>query len=268
MHCIAIVSQKGGVGKTTVALNLALALADAQRRTLLIDLDPQGAIGHSLSRADASLRGVADVLSGEMTLQAAMLATKHQQLTLLPRGRLNPVDIERYEAGISALSWRRLLEPLASRFDFVLYDTPAGLGSVTRAALRNSDFALVPVQAEPLALRSIHQALAVIASVKAADNPSLRLLGVLPTMVDIRSTPSHEVLTAMWDHLQGVTETMIPRADVFATASASGLPLAYLGGRPSPEARRFTHLAAELDEACTRMRTPEETNARPQRQLL
>lgn len=268
MNSIAIVSQKGGVGKTTVALNLALALADARRRTLLVDLDPQGAIGHSLAKPDAGLYGIADLLSGELVLEAALLATKHPNLTLLPRGRLNPVDIERYEAGVSALSWRRLLTPVAGRFDFVLYDTPAGLGAVTRAALRNSDFALVPVQAEPLALRTIHQALAVIARVKAKENPVLKLLGVLPTMVDIRSTPSHEVLTAMWDNLHGVTETMIPRAEVFATASASGLPLAFLGGRPSPEARRFNHLAAELEDACARLRAPEENDVRPQRQLL
>jgi chromosome partitioning protein len=267
MDSIAIVSQKGGVGKTTVALNLALALADAQRRTLLIDLDPQGAIGHSLARSDASLYGVADILSGELTLDAALLATKHEHLTLLPRGRLNPVEIERYEAGLVALSWRRLLGPITSRFDYVLYDTPAGFGAVTRAALRNSDFALVPVQAEPLALRSIHQALALIASAR-EENPALRLLGVLPTMVDMHSTPSHNVVAAMWGNLQGVTETMIPRAEVFATASAMGLPLAYLGGPPSPEVRRFSHLATELDEVCTRLRKPEETDARPQRELL
>lgn len=268
MHSIAIVSQKGGVGKTTVALNLALALADAQRRVLLVDLDPQGAIGHSLAKPDSDLYGIADLLSGDLALDAVLLLTRHPNLTLLPRGRLNPVDIERFEAGVSALSWRRLLTAVAGRFDFVLFDTPAGLGSVTRAALRNSDFALVPVQAEPLALRTIHQALAVIARVKAEHNPELRLLGVLPTMVDMRSTPSHEVLTAMWEHLKGVTETMIPRAEVFATASASGLPLAFLGGRPSPEARRFDHLAAELDDACTRLRNPEDADVRPQRQLL
>ena len=159
MRRICIASQKGGIGKTTVALNLAVAMAERGRKTLLVDLDPQGGIGLSLARGDTALAGLADLLMGQVSAGEALLPTKLPGLTLLPRGRLDAVDACEYE---QALFGPGVLEGALGQvdapFDAVLLDTPSGLGLVTRAALGVSDYVLVPFQTESLALRSLTQA--------------------------------------------------------------------------------------------------------------
>ncbi len=255
---IVIASQKGGCGKTTVSLNLALALAERGRHTLLVDLDPQGGIGHSLRKGEAELAGVADVLVGASRAEEAVLTTRAERLALLPRGRLDPVDAVDFERALLRPGvLEELLEPLTPRFDVVLMDTPSGMGIPTRAALTVGHFVLLPLQAEPLALRTVTQALRVIDHVRAHENDELRLLGILPTMVDRANDPSFQVLIRSWSELTGVLETVVPRAPVFARASEAGVPVAYLGGRLPPEARRFEALAAEVDEAL-RQRAGEE----------
>lgn len=267
---IVVASQKGGTGKTTVALNLALALAERGERTLLVDLDPQGGIGHSLARGDSVLTGIADVLMGVCRPEDAVLQTKLHTLNLLPRGRLDPVDVCEFEQALhrpGLLS--ELLQQLERDRSVVILDTPSGLGMPTRGALSASDFVLVPVQGEPLALRSITQMLRVIEHVRDTENHGLQLLGILPTMVEREKKTSLDVLVTAWRDLAAVLETTIPRADVFTDASALGLPLAYLGGRPSPEARRFELLASELLAVMEELGTEEEEYVeRPQRALL
>ncbi|MEZ4226221.1 MAG: ParA family protein [Polyangiaceae bacterium] len=269
-HRITMCSQKGGVGKTTVSLNLALAMAERGRKVLLVDLDPQGGIGHALARGDTELVGLADLLMEQISPEEAVLPTRVPNLSLLPRGRLDPVDACEYELAVGA---RGVLSSSLSRvdgpFDVVVIDTPSGLGLVTRAALAASDFALMPFQAEPLALRSVSQALRVIDRVRLTENPRLELLGILPTMVDRNNDPSHDVMLEMWTGFEGVLDTAIPRADVFSKASAMGLPVGFLPGRISPEARRFEMLAAELDTHMLMLKPEmETTHEQPQRALL
>ncbi|MCA9620100.1 MAG: ParA family protein [Myxococcales bacterium] len=266
---ITIASQKGGSGKTTVALNLALALAERDHRTLLVDLDPQGAIGHSLRKQDTDLEGLAEVLVGDLAADQAVLATKESRLALLPRGRLDPVDAVEFER--SLIQKDRLagvLQVAEEGFDFVVLDTPSGVGMPTRAALAVSHFVLVPVLGEPLGLRTIGQVLRVIEHVRQHDNPDLELLGILPTMVDRAKDPSLNVLVAAWRELAGVLDTVIPRADVFVAASETGLPLAYLGGPPSPEARRFDLLAGEVQALVEQLARVDVRAERPARALL
>ncbi|MDH5673434.1 MAG: AAA family ATPase [Myxococcales bacterium] len=245
---LAIASQKGGCGKTTTALNLSLALAERGQRTLLVDLDPQGGVGHALARPDQALHGLADVLMGACGIGQAVMQTKLPGLSLLPRGRLDPIDVCEYEMAL--LDADVLSEHLAlaeAGYDLVIVDTPSGLGIPTRAALRIADFVLLPVQAEPLALRTITQALRLVEHVRLHENPRLHLLGLLPTMVARESEASMGVLIAAWRDLTGVLETTIPRAEVFARASEAGLPVSYLAGKPPPEGRRFDLLAGELE---------------------
>jgi chromosome partitioning protein len=242
---IAVASAKGGVGKTTVALNLALSLAERGRKTLLVDLDPQGSVGHALARGDDVLAGLADVvLHGERPADVIM-ATKESRLSLLPRGRLDPVDAVDFEAGLRSTLPAALAA--ASGFDRIVIDTPSGVGVATRAGLAVADGVLAPVQAEPLALRSLHQLLRVVEHVRERENPRLALLGLLPTMADKRQGYSQEVLMELWGHVDGVLETVIPRVDVFGAASLAGVPVAFLGGALPPEARRFQLLADELE---------------------
>ena len=127
------------------------------------------------------------------------------------------------------------------------------MGPATRAALAASRFALVPLQAEPMALRSLVQTLRVIEHVRQHENPELTLLGILPTMVLLGQESSLNVMASIWSGFEGVLETSIPRADVFTKASELGLPIGFLGGRRPPEARRFEVLADELDLRITEL---------------
>lgn len=269
-NVIAVVSQKGGVGKTTVALNLAVAFAEKGRRVLLVDVDPQGGVGLSLARQDTALAGLAEVLVGAAQLDQALLPTKLDNLTLLARGRLDPIDVPQFEHALGANHrLAALLTTLKSRFDLVIVDTPAGLGLPTRAALTGADFVLLPVQAEPLGLRSLQQALRVLEHVRAKENPRLTLLGILLTMVELRREGSREVAESLWTGFEGVLETMLPRAEVFLAASHKGLPVAFMAGAVSPEARRFELLAGELEALINTLEgTHGPAEARVERQLL
>ena len=267
---VTVVSQKGGVGKTTIALNLSVTFAEKGRRVLLVDTDPQGGVGLSLARGDTTLSGLAEVLAGVTPLEHSLTPTKLDRLTLLPRGRLDPIDVPAFET--AALQHNRLaaiLTTLKPRFDVVVVDTPAGLGTSTRAALAGTDFVLVPVQAEPLGLRSLQQVLRVLDHVRAKENPRLTLLGIILTMVELKREGSREVAESLWSGFDGVMETMLPRAEAFLTASHKGLPLAFVGGPVSPEARRFELLASEIESLITRLEgTHGQLEARVERQLL
>ncbi len=268
---VVIASQKGGVGKTTVALNLAVALAERGRRTLLADLDPQGAIGLSLAKGDAELPGLAELLSGVASAAEAVVATRLGGLSLLARGRLDATDVDSFETEVARPG--ALDEAFAAcdkACDVVIVDTPSGLGRVTTAALACADFALLAFQPESLALRSVGQALKVIEHVQATRNPRLRLVGILPTLVERDRHRSHAVLSEIWSGFPDALETIVPRTEAFARASALGVPVAFLGGEAgAPEARRFDLLADEIEGRMNRLDGMEKVHeAQPARQLL
>lgn len=246
-NVIAIVSSKGGTGKTTVALNLAVALAEKGDNTLLIDTDPLGAIGLSLARSDTEWTGLAEYIMQKTPVANIVIKTKLATLSILPRGRLDPIDFNLYEELLySSKTLQDIISEVRNKFQYIIIDTPSGLGMITRAALSVCNFALLTLQAESLSLRSIQQTLRVITHTKEVDNTGLQLLGILATMVQLHQDSSFNILKTVWASLSGVLETYIPRADVFALASEKGLPVGFLGGKYPPEALRFEMLATEI----------------------
>jgi len=269
-NVISIVSSKGGTGKTTVALNLAVALAESGENTLLIDVDPLGAIGLSLARNDTEWTGLAEYLINDISLEEAIIKTKMPSLSILPRGRLDPLDIELYEDILNSNeTLKEITTNLGDTYRYVIIDTPSGLGPVTRAALNASNYTLLPIQAESLSLRSISQTLRVISHIRNNENPNLHLLGILATMVQLQQDSSFQIMNMIWSSLGGVLETYIPRADVFAQASVKGLPVAFLGGKYPPEALRFELLATEVKNTIQELGGfSGDTDERPQRELI
>jgi chromosome partitioning protein len=268
---LVIASQKGGVGKTTVALNLAVALAERGRRTLLVDLDPQGAIGLSLAKGDTELAGLAELLSGSLQPKDAVLKTRLEGLSLLPRGRLDATDVDAFEQEVSRPGViEQTLAGCEGGVDIVLLDTPSGMGRVTSAALAAAEFTLMPFQTESLSLRSVGQALKVIEHVQATRNPRLRLIGILPTLVERERADTHGVLSEIWNGFPDALETIVPRTEAFARASSLGIPVAFLAGHAgSPEARRFDLLADEIETRMNRIDGMERVHeAQSARQLL
>ncbi len=268
---VVIASQKGGVGKTTVALNLAVAFAERGRRTLLADLDPQGAIGLSLAKGDTDFVGLAELVSGVATPEDAVIATRLNGLGLLPRGRLDATDVDSFEAEVArpgALD--DAFSACEKARDVVIVDTPSGLGRITTAALACADFALLAFQTESLAFRSVVQVLKLLEHIQATRNPRLRLVGILPTLVERDRPGSHAVLTEIWSSFPDALETIVPRTEAFARASALGVPVGFLGGEAGqPEARRFDLLADEIEGRMNRLDGMEKPHeAQPARQLL
>ena len=269
-NIISIISSKGGTGKTTVALNLAVALAEQGEETLLVDTDPLGAIGLSLARSETEWSGLTEILARDLEAEEALIETRLPALSLLPRGRLDPLDVPLYEESLRQHSGlTEILPALGKRFRHIIIDTPSGLGTTTRAALAVSDFVLLPLQAESLSVRAITQTLRVLAHLKALENGALQLLGILPTMVQLQQDASFNIMRHIWELLDGVLETYIPRSNIFAEASEKGLPVSFLGGTNAPEALRFDMLATELLGIIQKLGgTTGGTDQRLQRQLV
>jgi len=253
-HRIVLTSSKGGTGKTTTALNLAVALAERGRETIVVDLDPQGAIGFFLAKEDGELSGLAEVMISGAAPADVLLKTSLPTLSILPRGRMDPIDTCEYELQLHRSDiLDTTLSSIEDEVDFVILDTPSGLGPVTRAALSAGTFALLPMQAEPVAFRTLSQTLRVIDHIQQKENPALKLLGILPTMVQLDSDPSLNVMSSVWSGFGGVLDTVIPRSHVFTEASEVGIPLSFLGGSTRPEARRFTLLSDEIEARINQM---------------
>jgi chromosome partitioning protein len=246
---LAITSQKGGVGKTTTSVNLAYALAKRGWHTLLIDTDPQGSVGLSLSERARKCPGFYDAVNTGVSAEPLILQTRLPELELLASGQTHSFFEVANEGVDPAAEVRRILREIAvRRFDLVLFDTPAGLGGLTGAVLQQSDFALVPQQAEPLGLRSIPQVLEALRYLR-RSGAKIELAGILLTMVQQDQPQSQEVIRELRSLLPGklLLDSMVPRDPVFLQASSAGVPLGLLSRNPPAAAYIFDQLAAELE---------------------
>jgi len=250
MTLLAITSQKGGVGKTTCSLNLAFSFARRGRKTLLVDTDPQGAIGLSLAGRAREGRGLAECLEGNLSLLEAVIETRETDLDLLPVGHPAPARIARWVADLEdGYLLEDLLAPARERYDLVLIDTPSGLTGPTMGALRIADGILIPLQAEPLALRSVPAVLAMVAQLR-QEGRGPHFAAIVLTMMQSREEASLKVAQETWQLFppELVLEAVVPRDPVFLEASAEGVPVGLLRRRPPAVAAVFDQIAAELEE--------------------
>jgi chromosome partitioning protein len=247
---LAIVSQKGGVGKTTTAINIASALARRGRKTLLVDVDPQGAVRHGVGLAGtAQPAGLADVLAGTHELQDVVLATPLPWLRVLLAGSVAEATEHETYLGQIAHSPKlgELFDRARARGYVVVVDTPPGLGVVTRRVLAHSQHVIVPLQSEPLALQTTTQILRAIRDATAA-NPELVLHGLLLTMVEEGNEVSQRVSAYVREQLPAelLFADAIPRTMASIEAFAAGQPVV-LRSPDDAAAKAYERIAAVLD---------------------
>ena len=233
---IAIANQKGGVGKTTTAINIATAMAAAGWRTLLIDLDPQGnaSTGLGIDRR-SRCHSTYDVLIGEATLRDAVLPTAVPRLSIAPSTLdLSGLELEVSQERDRALRLRNALAPLRAvgtlprigDFSYVLIDCPPSLNLLTVNAMAAADAILVPLQCEFFALEGLSQLLQTVETVKSSLNPDLVIHGIVLTMHDARKNPSNPVVADVRaDSKEKVYDTIIPRNVRVSEAPSYGKPV-------------------------------------------
>ncbi len=245
---LAIINQKGGVGKSTTAINLSAALGEAKKKVLVIDLDPQGntTSGYGIEKEDLE-HDMYDVLLQDFPIEDAIVDTCEERVFVVPATiQLAGAEIELVSAIARESILKSVIEKIKEEFDYVFIDCPPSLGLLTINALVASDQLLIPIQCEYYALEGVTKLIESMRMVKNRLNPALSIFGVVMTMYDTRTTLSRQVVEECKNYFgQQIFKTYIPRNVKIAEAPSHGLPVT-MYARMSKGSSSYTKLAKEV----------------------
>ena len=247
-HIICIAGQKGGTGKTTTAINLAASLALHEKKTLLIDCDPQGSTTTGMGiNKQAPLKDLYHVLTGNASVFRVILKSRLEFLEIIP-ARFKLIHIESKLVSIPGAEalLRHRLKPCLDRFDYIIIDTPASMGFLTVCALAASDHVLIPFQYQVFAMEGLVQLLTIVQKIRAGINPRLRISGILLTMCEVFKSMHSQINHDLPANLgRAVYDTTIPFDKCLQDAANMALPIALIDLNAAG-ARAYLKLALEI----------------------